>query len=537
MVSKSLKVVSKPPLKNSQASSPFGIACYCPLHFLLRTQRIPLFPFWASLTHSLLYLEALTYRSLSRTLYFNLKSPTIQMAMQEGNPANIHTPSAQVVGNAFVEQYYHILHQSPNLVHRFYQDSSHLSRPDMFGNMTTVTTMQAINEKVLSLNYEDYTAEIKTADAQDSFEKGVIVVVTGCLTGKDNIRKKFTQTFFLAPQDKGYFVLNDVFRYIEDTELQNTVPVNGVSEQGSTSALTPEPGPPHDHLVEDPLANPEEEDNNGAEVCDPSDDEEGSVIEEEVVVPQNVVSQNESAVVDESTPAVLEDAPKKSYASIVKVMTSSTPSTPVHVATRNVRAAPAEQRSTVSAKPAPSMPTVAVPNSDNAPESSNENEEAEGHSIYVRNLPYNATTAQLEEAFKKFGPIKHNGIQVRSNKQGFTFGFVEFETPNSVHSALEASPITIGDRQAAVEEKRTSTRVVSSGRGRYASGKGGFRSDSFRGRGNFGSGRGGGYGRNEFRNQGEFLGRPKGPGERNGDSYQRANQNGRGGRQGGAPRP
>ncbi|XP_039011599.1 nuclear transport factor 2-like isoform X2 [Hibiscus syriacus] len=461
------------------------------------------------------------------------------MAMQEGSPANIHTPSAQVVGNAFVEQYYHILHQSPNLVHRFYQDSSHLSRPDMYGNMTTVTTMQAINEKVLSLNYEDYAAEIKTVDAQDSFEKGVIVVVTGCFTGKDNIRKKFTQTFFLAPQDKGYFVLNDIFRYIEDTELQNTVPVNGVSEQGSISALKPEPGPSHDHLVEDPLANPEEEDiNNGAEVCDPSDEEEGSVIEEEVVVPQNIASQNESVVADDSAPAVLEDAPKKSYASIVKVMKGSASSTPVHVTTRNVRAAPAEQQSTVSAKPAPTTPLVAVPNSDNAVESSNENEEAEGHSIYVRNLPYNATPAQLEEAFKKFGPIKHNGIQVRSNK-GFTFGFVEFETPSSVQSALEASPITIGDNQAVVEEKRTSTQVVSSGRGRYASGKGAFRSDSFRGRGNFGSGRGGGYGsrRNEFRNQGEFSGRPKGPGGWNGDSYQRANQNGRGGRQGGVPKP
>ncbi|XP_039005403.1 nuclear transport factor 2-like isoform X2 [Hibiscus syriacus] len=458
------------------------------------------------------------------------------MAMQEGSPANIHTPSAQVVGNAFVEQYYHILHQSPNLVHRFYQDSSHLSWPDLYGNMTTVTTMQAINEKVLSLNYEDYTAEIKTVDAQDSFEKGVIVVVTGCLTGEDNIIKKFTQTFFLAPQDKGYFVLNDVFRYIEDTELQNTVPVNVVSEQGPISVPTPEPGPPHDHLVEDPLANPEEEDiNNGAEVCDPSDEEEGSVIEEEVVVPQNVASQNESVVADESAPAVLEDAPKKSYASIVKVMKSSTPSAPVHVTTRNVKAAPAEQQSTVSAKPAPTTPTVAVPNSDNAVEISNENEEAEGHSIYVRNLPYNSTPAQLEEAFKKFGPIKHNGIQVRSNK-GFTFGFVEFETPSSVQSALEASPITIGDRQAAVEEKRTSTRVGSSGRGRYASGKGVFRSDSFRGRGNFGSGRGG-YGRNEFRNQGEFSGQPKGPGGWNGDSYQLANQNERGGHQGVAPKP
>lgn len=60
------------------------------------------------------------------------------MAAQEGTPA----PSAQVVGNAFVEQYYHILHQSPALVHRFYQDSSLLSRPDINGTMTTVTTMQ-----------------------------------------------------------------------------------------------------------------------------------------------------------------------------------------------------------------------------------------------------------------------------------------------------------------------------------------------------------------------------------------------------------
>lgn len=44
---------------------------------------------------------------------------------------------------------------------------------------------------------------------------------------------------------------------------------------------------------------------------------------------------------------------------------------------------------------------------------------AEGHSIYIRNLPYNASETQLEEEFKKFGLIKHNGIQVRSNKVWF----------------------------------------------------------------------------------------------------------------------
>ena len=47
------------------------------------------------------------------------------------------------VGNAFVNQYYNILHQSPELVHRFYQDASRLGRPAGAGAdvMDTVTTM------------------------------------------------------------------------------------------------------------------------------------------------------------------------------------------------------------------------------------------------------------------------------------------------------------------------------------------------------------------------------------------------------------
>ena len=41
---------------------------------------------------------------------------------------------------------------------------------------------------------------------------------------------------------------------------------------------------------------------------------------------------------------------------------------------------------------------------------------ADGHSIYIKGLPVNATPALLENEFKKFGPIKSGGIQVRSQK-------------------------------------------------------------------------------------------------------------------------
>lgn len=50
---------------------------------------------------------------------------------------------AQSVANAFVTQYYMILHKSPGLLHRFYKDQSVLGWPDLDGSMTSVTTMQA----------------------------------------------------------------------------------------------------------------------------------------------------------------------------------------------------------------------------------------------------------------------------------------------------------------------------------------------------------------------------------------------------------
>ena len=55
-------------------------------------------------------------------------------------------------------------------------------------------------------------------------------------------------------------------------------------------------------------------------------------------------------------------------------MKSNKASTPVYVPINNVRAAPSDQQSIVSAKPSPA-PEAAVPNTDNAPENSNDNEE------------------------------------------------------------------------------------------------------------------------------------------------------------------
>ena len=41
---------------------------------------------------------------------------------------------------------------------------------------------------------------------------------------------------------------------------------------------------------------------------------------------------------------------------------------------------------------------------------------ADGYSIYVKGLPSNANHFLLENEFKKFGPIKSGGIQVRTQR-------------------------------------------------------------------------------------------------------------------------
>lgn len=444
------------------------------------------------------------------------------------------TPSAQVVGNAFVEQYYHILHHSPELVYRFYQESSVISRPDSNGVMKSVTTMQGINEKILSLNFKELKAEIMTADAQKSYKEGVTVLVTGCLTDKDNLRRNFAQSFFLAPQDNGYFVLNDVFRYVEDHESSKLHPANADGDAAAVT-VTPEPEPSHvsDPSPPDPTNSHVKEGQIVAKNAnEASNHQEIQILgeNEDIVEPHLQSNGNDDSQETELASSAQEDAPKKSYASIVKVQKGSLGSAKVYVPTNTIKTGPNKaERQLVESIESAAVPEAAADNVDN-PENSDNNEEVEGYSIYIRNLPLNVTVAQLEVEFKKFGPIKPGGIQVRNNKpQGYCFGFVEFQSLNSMNSAIQASPITIGRRHAVVEIKRTTNRAGSGtsgiGRARIPSGRGGFRNDSFRGRGNYGGG-GRGFGRNDYGIRGDFSGR--GRGHSHGEGYHQGR--GRGGR-------
>ncbi|XP_057510130.1 nuclear transport factor 2-like [Actinidia eriantha] len=134
-------------------------------------------------------------------------------------------------------------------------------------------------------------------------------------------------------------------------------------------------------------------------------------------------------MVVESNPKIKE-VPKKSYASIVMDMKESAVmlSSPVPALRRSVAKIQEQQ---VNLSPASASATeTPVSGSDSM-------ENADGYSVYISGLPLNAVPALLEDEFKKFGHVKCDGIQVRSNKQGFCFGFVEFEVASAVQKAIE----------------------------------------------------------------------------------------------------
>lgn len=100
---------------------------------------------------------------------------------------------------------------------------------------------QAIKVQLQSTDFTDCLIELETVDSQPSHVNGVLILVAGYFT-IDAVKQKFTQSFFLAPQGTGYFVLNDMLRIAKPlTEVKEVVASHDdVSIQSTT--LPAEPG-------------------------------------------------------------------------------------------------------------------------------------------------------------------------------------------------------------------------------------------------------------------------------------------------------
>jgi RNA recognition motif-containing protein len=106
--------------------------------------------------------------------------------------------------------------------------------------------------------------------------------------------------------------------------------------------------------------------------------------------------------------------------------------------------------------------------------------------IYVGNLPWSTTSAELEQMFSEHGAVlSAEVISDRETGRSRGFGFVEMETDEGMNAAVQAlNGKDMGGRPLTVNEARERTPRSGGGGGGYGGGGGG--------RG--GRGGGGGYG-------------------------------------------
>ena len=113
--------------------------------------------------------------------------------------------------------------------------------------------------------------------------------------------------------------------------------------------------------------------------------------------------------------------------------------------------------------------------------------------IYVGNLPWSTTSADLEAMFAPHGAVRSaEVISDRETGRSRGFGFVEMETDDGLQAAINAlNGHEINGRPLTVNEARERTPRPGGGGGGGGRGYGGGGGG---GRGGYGGGGGGGYG-------------------------------------------
>ncbi|KAL6191982.1 hypothetical protein ACLB2K_038370 [Fragaria x ananassa] len=386
-------------------------------------------------------------------------------------PFTIPVTAAQV-GTYFVGQYYQVLQQQPDYVHQFYSESSTMLRID--GNTRdTASGMLQIHTVVMSLGYSG--VEIKTAHSLESWNGGVLVMVSGSVNLKKfSGRRNFVQTFFLAPQEKGYFVLNDIFHFIDDQLHQHPAVLlahSTFNSKLSAPTTIPEPvanymmsGENHtrDYVVPDVNGNGPVDSYGYAEQRLQQVVEPENIMEDPAAELSNGSFQSAVNVVQEHLPASVEEPigepQKQTYASILRIAKGQPAPSAAPEHSVNKSAPQASDWNDFLQSNATERPVAET--ADEAPAMEDEDEIK---SVYVRNLPPNVDPSEVEEEFVNFGKLKQTeGVVIRSRKDvGVCYAFVEFEDMSGVHNAVKAGSVQIAGRQVYIEERRPNSHIPS----------------------------------------------------------------------------
>jgi len=148
------------------------------------------------------------------------------------------TPDPQSVGRELVRQYYTMLNERPDCLHRFFSlNSSYvhggIEKPGE--ELPPVKGQIAIHQKIESLGFKDCHAKIRQVDCQETVGGAVVIQVTGELSNNHGPMRRFMQTFVLASLGpKTFYLHNDIFRYQDEVFHDADCAVDAIDQQDAT---------------------------------------------------------------------------------------------------------------------------------------------------------------------------------------------------------------------------------------------------------------------------------------------------------------
>ncbi|RJE26057.1 hypothetical protein PHISCL_01582 [Aspergillus sclerotialis] len=447
------------------------------------------------------------------------------------------------VGWYFVEQYYTTMSRNPEKLHLFYSRQSQFVFGTEAESVPVAVGQKAVNEKIKQLEFQDCKVRVLNVDSQASFGN-ILVSVIGEISNKSEPSRKFVQTFVLAEQPNGYYVLNDIFRYLVDDEdeLMNEHAAAAPGEE-------PAAGAPAQPATEAAPADAESQVNNevaankvdyklgqaeaNGEVAQPKEQapqvngtggEEHQTISAEAAPADVAEPKSEKPLTPEPTPASPPETAPAASEKETAAPAKAVPKTWANIASKSGATAPIVPAipvappkptgATSSAQPTPTPVAPAREGTPNQPSSTDGSGwQTAGHDhkktqsragedqnvlAYIKNVNDKVDANVLKQTLSRFGKLKYFDVSRPKN-----CAFVEFAEPSGYTAAVAANPHQIGTEQIYVEERRTRANAYGAnanfgsgrggaGRGRGdragSQGRGGFQRDGGRGFGMRGRG-------------------------------------------------
>ncbi|KAA8897399.1 hypothetical protein TRICI_006743 [Trichomonascus ciferrii] len=407
------------------------------------------------------------------------------------------------VGWLFIQQYYSHVNNQPNILHRFYTTNSTLCHGVEGFEVPSYKGQTQIQQRIKEHNFQDCKVLVSNVDVQSSADGGVVVQVLGEMANNGGPSQKFAQTFFLAPQPRGYYVLNDILRFLkEDVEdcdeeskedekpeppaqqpeaassesslfsqkIDNTSkqqqqqqqqqpqPVNG-SVNGSVEKQQPDQAEPQQQATdkkpepEPQEAQPSKEPEQPAATT--SIPEQAQEKQEQPAKRENVEQQQQKqSQATETQPQQQKQQPSPAVPLTWadKISMNAPPKSSGSVESGNSPvAAGAAPTPAAATKPTATKTTAATQQPKKQQQNGNGhgNKKPEYHSVYLKQVTEKVDDRLLRQQLEKIGKVTH--FQVEKAKQ---CAFVDFIDEATLKAALAVHELKVGDQIVLIEERK-----------------------------------------------------------------------------------